>query len=163
MAEEKIDAIIAYHDAVKKLFDNKSTQIFSNNSLEHATAILIEIFKHAEEHVRIFSYNLEEKAWSNGDLRKAIADAYARDVDIKVAIQKETVSDTSISDFFKQLGVDIMVGRAPDVVFNFVEADQKMFRFEEDKNICHAVACANNNEVSMKLHDAFDCFMQKVG
>ena len=39
-----MDDIVAYHTAIKKLFDKDSTEFFPNNNAAHAAAIIEELF-----------------------------------------------------------------------------------------------------------------------
>ncbi len=150
-----------YHSEIRKLFDENSDVIFPNSCAEHATAILIEIFRHAIKEVKVFSKELNSNAWSNSSLQDEIIAASARNVDIKIAIQNDSVANEKIESFFQCLSIFVEKACAKQVGFNFAVADGKMFRFESDVNKYHAVASANCPKIAQKLTEAFDVFCIK--
>ena len=147
-----------YHKEIRKLFDENSNVIFPNSCVEHAIAILIEIFRHATKEVKIFSKELNPDAWLNSSLQDEIIAASSRNVDIKIAIQSVSIADSNIERFFQTLSITVKTLCAPNVDFNFVVADGRMFRFESDANKYHAVAGANNPQIAKELKEAFNVF-----
>ncbi|MBS1372067.1 MAG: hypothetical protein HPZ91_19155 [Lentisphaeria bacterium] len=146
-----------YHCAIKKLFDKDSEEFFPNSNAEHASAILTEIFRHAKGEVLVFCHDLSESAWESECLRKAIFTAHANHVTIQTAVQvaEPDVKSQKTLAFFRELEIPIFFNRDRDFSFNFIVADRKMFRFEQDYNVCSAIACANNREVGDQLSDLF--------
>ena len=150
--------LVTYRREIRKLFDDNSNLMFPNNSSEHATAILIEIFRHATQNVRVFSRNLSKEAWANKELQRELIRAQARGVTIEIAIQESDISENSIKNLLEFLPISVLCNCSPEVDFNFVVADGKMLRFESDVKQYHAVASANSTQLAQVLNEAYELF-----
>lgn len=151
-----LDNIEAYHAAIKKLFDKDSEEFFPNNNAVHAAAIIEEIFLHAVEEVKVFCRNLNPETWDDKGVLDAVLKAASCGVKIRVLTQGTIDTNSKIYHLLELVKVCINQNVGAEFRCNFIVADKKMFRFEENSNECHAVGCANCPELAEKLSDFFD-------
>ena len=150
------DNIKKYHDAVKLLFDNDSTELFPNNNEEHTTAIIEEILLHAQKSVKILCTCLNHDVWDNQKVMDAFVNAFCRGVKIEIVTQQKMDKDSKLSKLIRSLRVSIKEETASYLTCNFIVADKKMFRFEEDASKRHALASANCPQVAIVLDEVFE-------
>ena len=151
-----MDDIVAYHTAIKKLFDKDSTEFFPNNNAAHAAAIIEELFIHATKEVKVFCRNLNPKTWDDKGVLSAVLKAASCGVTIKILTQESIAENTEIYRLLSLLKISVTQNRGTQIHCNFIVADKKMFRFEDDFSKCHAVGCANCPELAEKLSNFFD-------
>lgn len=156
MEKACMDDIMAYHTAVRKMFDSESSEIFPNNNESHAAAIIEEIFLHAANNIKVFCRNLNPATWDNQGVLDALLNAASRGVLIQVYTQEEISKDSRFAKMLNLLNISEKRNVRADVSCNFVVADHKMFRFEKDANECHAIASANCPELGKALSNFFD-------
>ena len=145
-----------YYEAVKHLFDTQSNLIFKNSNVGHASTIITEVFDHATTIIRVFCRKLNVSVWGDQRLKDAIQQAVSRNVKIEIVTQlPEKDVDVNSIAFFKHIGVHPQYGIGRDRKYNFVVADNKMFRLEPNADDIGAFASANNKEVSTKLEEIF--------
>ena len=154
--EAMLKNIEQYRDAVKRLFDSDSTEMFPNNNEEHTAVIINEIFCHAQQEVKIFCSCLNHDVWDDTKIKESFLEAIKRGVIFKIVTQKEIDKETKLKNTFEEFHVPIKEKVADYLTNNFIVADKKMFRFEENASERHAFACANSPKIAAKLDEAFN-------
>lgn len=144
-----------YHSAVKQLFDEDSSQEFFNNSREHAIIVIEEILRHAKENINIFCTKLNPDVWANENVVDAFLNAIVHDVKIHICTQ-ENMEESTIKKFVKLFGIESKENVGKDIKCNFMVADGKMFRYEQDGSARCALVCANNRDRANQINSFFE-------
>ncbi len=154
MPDEKPQNLEEYRAAIKSAFDNESAQVMLNSSKYHAMIIIEAILAHAQNNVKIFCRQLAEDVWGESRILDAIFDAIIRNVKIEICTQ-EAVAESSRKNSLCNLGIALRENIRKDILFNFVVADKKMFRYEPDAAKRCAIACANDSTTAEMLDNFF--------
>ena len=149
------EQISKYHAMVKRLFDQNSEELFPNSSKEHSAAIIEEILLHAKHDVKIFCTHLSADVWDKERIHNAFMKAICRDVKISIITQQEVDKTSELYRLINLLKVSVRENLGSDVKCNFIVADSKMFRFEENAEERRAIASANCKELAKKLDEFF--------
>jgi hypothetical protein len=156
----------AYEEKVKKLFDERSSEIVANSSYKHAAILYEQMFLHAQKQVNILCRNIDPQVFdapgvlsavkiflkqNNGKLNIAFQDENPMDSKFLDLILEEDYDKTNQVQIFKvgQLIVEEKTSA------NFATMDDNAYRFEPDREYCRAIASANNTNFVAKLNSFF--------
>ena len=145
----------SYADIVRKYFEDDSTEIFPNGCEQHAKVIIEQIFSHAEDYVYVLSTNLAKSIWNDPSILEAVRRALERSVSVRISIQRNTSDANLLEELLSEFNIEINVNRDPTLGSNFIVSDDKMFRYEENRDRVEAIASANYPELAVILKDYY--------
>lgn len=164
---EKIDLYIelrAYKKAVKKMADEQVNFTIANSSKEHATVIMCNIFRTANDYIKIFAEDLHGSVSTNeyiSELRNFIARSEVSTLDVIIEAKPQNASNAirAICNLRREYPKRVKIDYANDSnslladeerKIHFTFADDRMFRKEIDVKHFIAIADFNNpNEVKI--------------
>ena len=178
------EELINFRKNIEDIARNKTSSILSNDSPEQANVIIANIFRHAENRVRIFAKNLDGEISSNAmagnyyfnaldeflgkpnsTLDVLIEESPAKESFLFAKLkQKSSVSNQVrfkfASEEFKEevrkLRPEDQPASQESELLHFVVGDNSMFRIEYDLKSHKANFCFNNEEVSTQLNKLFE-------
>lgn len=145
----------SYADIVRKYFEDDSTEVFPNGCEEHAKVIIEQIFRHAQDYVYVLSTNLAKSTWNDSVICEAVRGALERGVSVRISIQENTIDANSLQELLSEFNIEINLNRDITLGSNFIVSDDKMFRYEENRDRVEAIASANYPELAIILRDYY--------
>lgn len=153
-----------YRALVEQMFDENSPALVSNSCTEHAIILIETLLSRATKDVRILCRDLDPVAYDEPSVIQSIVDAAAKGVAIRILVQNEPMAKRLLqviqSDFGSKKAPEIRVCNDVAKVcsdgVNFVVADSKSFRIEEDLDRKVATASANHPTLAGRLVRLFD-------
>lgn len=137
----------AYSVMVKEMIRNTSLETFPNANFSHASIILKEFIKNAKSTVDIFCRSLSSSVYDNPELISIVQAAISRGVNVRVLIQEDEAESKKFQAILKE---NSLFSVAPEYrkKANFCVVDEKMYRYERDRESRTATACANDPEIA---------------
>ena len=152
-----------YSKKVKDLFDKQSSEIIANSSVEHATVLYQEMFKHAQRQINILCKNISPEVFDSPDVLNAVDYLDKNKVCLNIAFQDET---PKASKFLKKIlesdNIKVSIFRVGQLLVeqrtsaNFATMDDQAYRFEPDREYCRAIASANDKDFVSRLNNFFE-------
>lgn len=125
-----------------------------NDSVNHARTLITELLRFAKREVWIYCSNLGKDVWEQTDVYEALGQAIANGVKINVLVQKQPDEGNKALARLDAANIIVRI-TSSDFKPNFIVADGKAFRFEEDPSVRKGVACANDQQMADALISKF--------
>jgi hypothetical protein len=157
-----------YRSSVEHLMTTGSSSLVSNGQLEHARILLETFLKFAESKVVFFCRNLSKGVFDCPLFIDRVDNALMRGIqlDIICQVQPESLIFVKAVNLWreKNLPIELTVAsetnsKRKELVVsrkaNFCVMDRRAYRFEPDSGDHKAVACMNDEKLSLNLAEAF--------
>lgn len=161
-----------YNLFVSELANCQIDRVFLNSDEDHALVVLVNLFRHAKEEVRIFAACLCEHIGNEPQYIEAISELIERKGKVRILLNKYDENLVLNSNLFKRLayyssdGYDIQIKTTLAHPFlskdpkkkevHFTVADENGYRIETDIEKRTAECNFNNPVLSKGLADFFD-------
>lgn len=136
----------------------------SNIEPAHVVVLFELFFKHARDHVRIFSARLRNAIFSDPALLREAECALRRGVRISVLHQALVPDDCPFLDLLMKAGMHVSCvtpQAEADMEMNFVVMDTRSIRIERDRANCEAQARMHAPKMAASLSRYFDSLVSK--
>lgn len=159
---------VEYEAFVARLATGKDKRTISNSSKSHALSILRNVFRSAEEYVKLFSGSLSTDVYNDETLIHEMKKFVDKNGRVSVLVQKpDLLNQDAKNEFLAQLltlkdNERVEVKEAlegnilKDVEAHFLVSDDRMYRIEVDIINNTAVGSFNDNQRAVRLRDIFD-------
>lgn len=165
-----------YKRALKSLADSESSQFINNGSMDHAAAMIEELFRNAKGRVCILTDHLHPDVYNRTELKKVAADFLNQDDDneIYIAVQLKNSNENvlytngfiaSLSNYKDKVKIfKTSNGNLKDLKNHFMVTktshDNYALRFETDITMHTATGTFNGGADGEKL---FNFFQRNIG
>lgn len=161
-----MEELESYQIFVKDLADKKSELLFNNSGSAHASIVMSNIFRTAENEVLIFSGSLCSDITNNNEYLESLKAFLNRNGKLKVILETELDHKSELSSIFEgcnSSNIEIKNNATSIIKGNnfphFAVADSKSCRLEPHESGTHkhsAICCFNNKKIGMHLSTFFD-------
>lgn len=122
-----------FKNMVSRLATMGENRVFLNSSEEHAIVVLSEMFKVAQENIRIFAGCLYEHVGNSPEYIQALSDFIERNGTVKILLNKFTADEAKKSNLFKRLAYYQAIGHSVEV--RITEAKPYLAKDEDKKEV----------------------------
>jgi hypothetical protein len=157
-------SIDSYKQKIRNLAENRINEMFYNTDTEHATIVLTELIKNAEEYVYIVAENMNPAATDNEEYLSAV-ESFLTKGKMKILLtnyDKEKFGNSKIGKLLNThpdvVEIKHSGGRKvkrDDIPINFTVSDGRAFRFERDIEENIAFGNFNDTETANILENSF--------
>ncbi len=152
----------SYRDIVINRIETRDSEILSNSEPQHAAVLYEVMFDYARERVHIFCENLNPVVFGRKSVLTAFSNAVERGVKCIVLTERAPSPDNpfykaltkAAADHPEQIETKALNGK--DFKFNLSYADDRMYRFELEREKIEAVASMNDPETVNILDSLFN-------
>lgn len=148
-------AMDAYRDIFRWRLRTGNANLMFNDSPTHATVLIAELLQCAQNDVWIFCRELGEDVWCTESVLAALDVAILNKVSFHVLVQKAPSETNRALVKLTNAKIEVKMSRCNSKA-NFVVADGRAYRFEEDSSVRKGFACANDATNATKLVEAFN-------
>ena len=158
------DELLRYEKEVRRRILEKDGGTFLNKSAWHASIILREFLRSAQDNVRILCGKLNEAVY--GTLWPEFESAIERGVRVQVLTESRDVSATALAESLRARGAFRSLS-GPCGIFHFAIVDGMRYRAEREEVDKSALvcACASNSKELWRVHmmgEIFDDLWSKA-
>lgn len=164
MTPEDIDRLMdKYRENVRALFKEGSSDVVGNSSPRHATILIEEMIRHANETFVAFARKMDPQVWGKS-VMDALEAAVKRGVAVRLLVESEClpiVNGTmppSVRPCVRKLSGEV-AGNTIGVP-HFASGDGTSVRVETDPKDRSAVFAANNPEIAARVGKIFNSLYQ---
>jgi len=161
-----------YKKKIQQLAKDKVNEMFFNVDVEHATIVLTELIRNADNYVYIIGKNMDPAVTDNEEYLKVVEGfLQKKDTIMKILLtnyDKEIFNNSKIGKLLeKYKNVEIkhsenkQITREGDIPVNFTVSDDRAFRFERDVDKCIAFGNFNDEETAPFLAKKFNEFFEQ--
>lgn len=168
-AAQVVTVDVEYEAFIARLAKDKDTRTISNSSPSHALSILRNVFRSAQEYVKLFSGSLSTNVYNDEtlihEMKKFVNDRSGK---VSVLVQSpDRLNQDAENEFLAQLLTLKSTERVEvkevleenilkDADVHFLVSDDRIYRIEVDIVKNTAVGSFNDNQRAVQLRDIFD-------
>lgn len=167
-----------YKEYIHYLSQNNENRIFLNSDDEKATAVFVELFNKAKDHIRMFSGSLSNGVTSNNAYISAISDFIEKGGNLDILLNSYTKEKALNSDFLKRIaffslkGKNVTIKKSNDHPYlangsdkkevHFTIVDDNAYRLETDIDLRMSICNMNDSAMAKNLSTFFDGLFVKA-
>ncbi len=151
-----------YREFVRSRAMKRNGQVIYNESIEHASIVVENLFKSAEEKIVVLSGSLNPRVYGRDEVVKEAELFLASSTEnkLQIILEQDSKKLRDVHPFFitcsrfRNLEVRVATPKVQDqYTFHFVAVDEDSYRFESDKNLPAAVAAFGDRGGATNLSD----------